>query len=81
MLTQAINYELRVPPEEHPVLIGEHPMTPKDQRAKLAQIMFETFNVPAYYAANAPQLAMYASGRTSGVIVDIGEHEELHLRF
>ena len=35
--------------------------------------MFETFNVPQMYAAMTSPLALYASGRTTGVVVDSGD--------
>ncbi|KAE8153043.1 actin family [Aspergillus avenaceus] len=65
--------ELRVAPEEHPVLLTELPFNPKSSREKMTQIMFETFNVPAFHAGVQPLLSLYASGRTTGVVLESGE--------
>jgi len=65
--------ELQVAPEEHPVLMTEAPLNPKENREKITEVLFETFNVPAFYLSISSVLALYASGRTTGTIVESGD--------
>lgn len=65
--------ELRILSEEHPVLLTEAPVNPRANREMAAQIFFETFNVPALYLSIQAVLALYASGRTTGVVLDSGD--------
>ena len=65
--------ELRVAPEEHNVMITEFSRKFENNRNKIAQIMFETFNVPGLYMINPAVLTLYSAGKFTGFALDLGD--------
>eukprot|EP01017_Pseudomicrothorax_dubius_P043766 TRINITY_DN7349_c0_g2_i6.p1 TRINITY_DN7349_c0_g2~~TRINITY_DN7349_c0_g2_i6.p1 ORF type:complete len:380 (-),score=85.75 TRINITY_DN7349_c0_g2_i6:346-1485(-) len=65
--------ELRVPPEDYPVFMTEPPLNPRANREKMIKRMFEIFQVDSFYVCTQAVLALYASGRTTGLVLDSGE--------
>ncbi|XP_048375259.1 actin-related protein T2-like [Sphaerodactylus townsendi] len=66
-------YELNLKASERPVLLSEPPLNPLRKREIMTEVMFEHFKVPALYLAIQATLALYASGRTTGLVVDAGD--------
>ncbi|KAK9074969.1 hypothetical protein SSX86_003288 [Deinandra increscens subsp. villosa] len=64
---------LHVASQDHPVLLMESPLNSKANREKMAEIMFETINVPFLYLAMRAVLSLYASGRITGIVLDSGD--------
>jgi actin-related protein len=54
-------------------LLTEAPLNPFSNREKAAEIFFETFNAPAMFFAPQAILSLYASGRTTGLVLDSGD--------
>jgi actin beta/gamma 1 len=65
--------DLKVDPSENPVLLTEAPYNPRENRERMASVMFDNFGVPAVYVATQAVLSLYASGRTTGLVVDSGD--------
>lgn len=57
---------------EHAVLVTDTPENPKTNREQMAQVLFETYQVPALFVAYQAVLSLYSAGRTTGLVVDIG---------
>lgn len=59
--------------DEHPVLITEAPLNPRTNREQIAELFFETYRAPAIFFSPPAVLSLYASGRATGVVLDVGE--------
>ncbi|ETO36925.1 hypothetical protein RFI_00137 [Reticulomyxa filosa] len=66
------NHVLNVPSKEYPVLLTEALDNPVRNRAAMAKTFFEAFDAPALFFAPPPVLALYASGRLTGCVLDSG---------
>lgn len=64
---------LNVQSEDHPVLLTEAPLNPVQNRQRAGEVFFEAFNVPSLFVSPQAVLSLYASGRTTGVVLDVGD--------
>ena len=58
--------------EQHPVLFSEAAWNQKPRREKLTEIMFEKYQVPAFFLVKNAVLAAFANGRSTGMVLDSG---------
>lgn len=58
---------------EHPFLVTENALNARSNRERMAEFFFESLNAPSLYVSVPAVLALYASGRTSGLVVDVGD--------
>lgn len=72
LVGQTLKSELQVETTEHAILYAEPNHNGRAARERLVELFFETFAVPAAYLAKSAVLAAYASGRTTGLVLDIG---------
>ncbi|KAI7866342.1 actin family [Spinellus fusiger] len=66
--------ELDVVPEENNVLLTEPPRNPSPNRERMLVMMFETFHVSSVYLSMQAVLSLYASGCTTGLVLDSGDN-------
>ena len=59
--------------EARPLLLTLAPQTPRSEREAAAQALFEALRAPALHLAPTATLALYATGRTTGLVLECGE--------
>lgn len=64
---------LKISSKDQPVLLTEVPFNPKENREKMAEIMFEKYSTPEMFIGIQAVLSLYASGRTTGIVAELGE--------
>ena len=58
--------------DEGNILVTEPLGTSKLDRERMTQLMFEEFNVAGLFMADQPVLSLYALGKLTGCVIDIG---------
>ncbi|GMS82587.1 hypothetical protein PENTCL1PPCAC_4762, partial [Pristionchus entomophagus] len=70
---RAFRDELRIDPEDHAILLTEAPLNPRRNREQMAEIMLESFGFPALHVCQTAVLSLYSAGRTTGILLDVGD--------
>jgi len=55
-----------------PAMLTEAPLSDPTFRSKAAQYLFESASCPAVCSANSAVLSLFASGRTRGIVLEVG---------
>ncbi|KDQ64811.1 hypothetical protein JAAARDRAFT_684637, partial [Jaapia argillacea MUCL 33604] len=64
---------MRCDAAEHPILVTEPAWNTPANRERMAEIIFEEFQAPAFYIANTGVLNAFAAGKGSALIIDVGQ--------
>ncbi|XP_072170668.1 actin, cytoplasmic-like [Diadema setosum] len=73
LLKNIFDNELRCTADELPVLLTEATMSPKSQKEKLAELMFESLESRVMHVANQLVLSHHASASEGGIVLDVGD--------
>ncbi|KZO90672.1 actin-like ATPase domain-containing protein [Calocera viscosa TUFC12733] len=74
-LRKTFMQSLMVDPKGRKVIVAENPLLPVCIKEMIARILFKNLQVPSVSFAPSGLLALLASGRTTGLVVDIGHLE------
>ncbi|XP_065654026.1 actin-like protein 6A isoform X2 [Hydra vulgaris] len=72
LLNHIYKEHIRDDSSAHPVLMSEASWNTKAKRAKITELLFEKYDIPAFFLCKNAVLAAYAHGRSTGVIIDSG---------
>lgn len=72
MMDHIYNKSIKSESNLHPVMMSEPAWNVKPKREKLAEIMFEKYNVPAFFLCKNAVLTAFANGRSTGLVLDSG---------
>ena len=64
--------ELLADTKSQPIILTESPFAEYYNKREMAECIFEKLNSDEVYIANSSVLSLYANGRTTGMVVDVG---------
>mmetsp|Transcript_15038 Transcript_15038/g.24903 ORF Transcript_15038/g.24903 Transcript_15038/m.24903 type:complete len:389 (-) Transcript_15038:6-1172(-) len=64
--------ELHVAPDKQRVILTVPPLSPRSNRERIAHIMFDKFNVIGIHLVDQYVLSLYATGKTTGLVINCG---------
>ena len=53
--------------------MAETPQTSRQDKEKIVDLMFEKYAVQQFYMQTQAVLSLFSSGRTTGIVVDVGD--------
>jgi centractin len=59
--------------KEHPVLIAEPLLSPKENRQNIAKFLFDTHKIEYLFFASQPVLSLYSTSSASGAVLESGD--------
>ncbi|XP_069623652.1 actin-like protein 6B isoform X2 [Ranitomeya imitator] len=72
ILDHTFTRHLKSEPALHPILMSEAPWNARAKREKLTELMFEHYNIPAFFLCKTAVLTAFANGRSTGLVLDSG---------
>ena len=72
LITDVFYNNLRLTPDECNLLVAEPPLNPRENRERLCQLFFETYNVPQFRLEIDGLLSLYSIGGITGLSVSSG---------
>jgi len=72
LLDHGFQKALGVDPKHHPVLLAEQSFNTRQLRERSTELLFEKYQVPALFTAKNAVLSTFASGRSTGLVLDSG---------
>jgi actin len=73
LLEHIFKNELHINPKDHSVLLAVQTNSSQTQLLAIAKLLFQTFQIPSLLLVNSSVLSLYSTGRTTGLVIEVGE--------